>query len=132
MFACELCEKQYAYLHKLRHHALWLCKGRPSETVILNSPRRTESRNCFELPITLPPEKGVGDLVTKPNEGEEKCEELDVGGEEKSDELEMEERSEELEVEVDTMVVKEVSKHLIVTKMPYLYETSAALPLLHL
>ena len=117
MFACELCEKQYAYLHKLRHHELWLCKGRPSETVILNSPRRTESRNCFELLITPPPEKGVGYLVTSQNEGEEKC-----------DELEVEEKSEVLEV--DTMVGKEVIKHLIVTKIPYLYETSAALPLL--
>ena len=42
----------YAYIHKLRHRELWLCKGRPSETVILNSPRRSESRNCFELPPT--------------------------------------------------------------------------------
>ena len=61
----------------------------------------------------------MGDLVTSQNEGEEKC-----------DELEVEEKSEVLEV--DTMVAKEVIKHLIVTKIPYLYETSAALPLLHL
>ena len=86
MFSCEQCEKQYAYLHKLRHHELWLCKGRPSETVILSSPRRTGSRNYFELPITPPPEEGKGDLVTEQHEGKEGSEELEVEGE-KSEEL---------------------------------------------
>ena len=60
MFTCELCEKQYAYVHKLRHHELWLCKGRTSESVMLSSPRRSGSRNCFSLPPT--PDKGEGEV----------------------------------------------------------------------
>ena len=59
MFSCELCDKQYAYPHKLHHHALWLCKGRTSESCMLTSPRRSGSRNCFLLPPT--PEKGEGE-----------------------------------------------------------------------
>ena len=59
MFSCELCDNQYAYPHKLHHHALWLCKGRTSESCMLASPRRSGSRNCFLLPPT--PEKGEGE-----------------------------------------------------------------------
>ena len=84
MFTCELCEKQYAYVHKLRHHELWLCKGRTSESVMLSSPRRSGSRNCFSLPPT--PDKGEGEV--------EKNEELSCpsveSGELESGELESE------------------------------------------
>ena len=84
MFSCELCEKQYAYVHKLHHHELWQCKGRPSESVMVSSPRKSGSRNCFTLPPT--PEKGEG-------EEEEKIEEVSCprsgeSGEQESGELE--------------------------------------------
>ena len=75
MFSCERCEKQYAYLHKLKHHKVWSCKGQPSKTC--NScPRRAGSRNCFTLPPT--PEKGEGDVEVGngQKEGEEKTEEV--------------------------------------------------------
>ena len=53
MFECELCgEKHYAYVHKLKHHQLWSCEGRQSETCMLSSPRRSESQNCLALPPT--------------------------------------------------------------------------------
>ena len=79
MFSCELCEKQYAYVHKLHHHELWQCKGRPSESVMVSSPRKSGSRNCFTLPPT--PEKGEG-------EEEEKIEEVSCPRSGESGELE--------------------------------------------
>ena len=60
MFSCERCEKLYAYLHKLKHHKVWSCKGQPSKTCMFSCPRRAGSRNCFTLPPT--PEKGEGDV----------------------------------------------------------------------
>ena len=76
MFSCERCEKQYAYLHKLKHHQLWSCKGQPSKTCMCSSPRRAGSRNCFTLPPT--PEKGEADVEVGngQKEGEEKTEEV--------------------------------------------------------
>ena len=97
MFTCELCEKQYAYVHKLRHHELWLCKGRTSESVMLSSPRRSGSRNCFSLPPT--PDKGEGEV--------EKNEELEL----ESGELE----SEVVESGEQDKAKGEVSKGLNVT-----------------
>ena len=76
MFSCESCEKQYAYLHKLKHHQEWSCKGQPSKTCMFSCPRRAGSRNCFTLPPT--PEKGEGDVEVGngQKEGEEKTEEV--------------------------------------------------------
>ena len=59
MFSCELCHKQYAYIHKLEYHKVWQCKGLPSESCMLTSPRRKGSNNCYVLPPT--PAKGEGD-----------------------------------------------------------------------
>ena len=76
MFSCERCEKQYAYLHKLKHHKVWSCKGQPSKTCMFSCPRRAGSRNCFTLPPT--PEKGEGDVEVGngQKEGEEKTQEV--------------------------------------------------------
>ena len=76
MFLCESCEKQYAYLHKLKHHEVWNSKGQPSKTCMFSCPRRAGSRNCFTLPPT--PEKGEGDVEVGngQKEGEEKTEEV--------------------------------------------------------
>ena len=78
MFLCESCEKQYAYLHKLKHHKVWSCKGQPSKTCMFSCPRRAGSRNCFTLPPT--PEKGEGDVEVGngQKEGEKKTEEVAV------------------------------------------------------
>ena len=84
MFSCDLCEKKYAYLHKLHHHELWLCKGRASEAVILNSPRRSQSRNYTVLPPT--PDKCDQDVelaeVEAEAEAERGCKEDGVSVEE--------------------------------------------------
>ena len=65
MFNCDLCQKQYAFVHKLKHHkqstAVEL-QRRLSETCILNSPRRHGSVNLFSLrptPVKSPEKSGV-------------------------------------------------------------------------
>ena len=72
MFNCDLCQKQYAFVHKLQHHRQWGCKGRPSETCILNSPRRPGSVNLLLLPPTpvKSPEKSYSGIRESEEENE--------------------------------------------------------------
>ena len=108
MYHCDQCGKNYAYLHKLKHHMTWLCKERAQRLDLKVEPRRELSSNIYHLPtIDESEEEGDNDMKEeKVEDGEGGCE-LEKEPDERSAREEEEEyilkgevRSEELNLSV--------------------------------
>ena len=46
-FQCMDCDKKYAFLHKLKNHQVWSCKGKEGEKLEIDVARRAHSSNVF-------------------------------------------------------------------------------------
>ena len=76
MYHCDQCGKNYAYMHKLKHHMTWLCKERAQRLDLKVEPRRELSSNIYHLPtIDESEEEGDNDMKEeKVEDGEGGCE----------------------------------------------------------